>query len=116
MVIEKDVDLDNVERSGVYSGKYFVLGGTIPILESEPHKKIRSNELEQYIEKNKFDEIIIATSANPDGDSTGEYIKKLLAETDGKVTISILGRGLSTGSELEYSDQETIKNAFNSRT
>lgn len=115
MVVEKDVDLDNIERSGIYSGRYFVLGGTIPILEKEPSKKVRSDELLLYITENSFDEIILAMSANPEGDSTADYIKKLLEKIKSKTKISILGRGLSTGSELEYSDTETIKNAFKNR-
>ena len=113
MIVEKDVDLDNVERSGVFDGLYFVLGGTVPILDEEPHKKVRSNELLKYIKSKNFEEIILATSANPDGDHTGEYIHRLLK--DSGANISTLGRGLSTGSELEYSDQETIKNAFENR-
>ena len=116
MVVEKDVDLENIERSGVYKGKYFVLGGTIPILEKEPEKKIRINELLAYIEKHPFKEIILALSLNPDGESTGEYVKKALKDNKVKSKVSLLGRGLSTGSELEYSDRETIKNAFENRT
>ena len=113
MVVEKDVDLDNIERSGVFDGLYFVLGGTVPILDEAPHTKVRSNELLEYIKDNEFDEIILAMSANPDGDHTGDYIKGILKNSKSKV--SLLGRGLSTGSELEYSDQETIKNAFVNR-
>lgn len=113
MVVEKDVDLDNIERSGVYDGLYFVLGGTVPILDEEPHKRIRSKELRKYVDDSFFDEIILAMSANPDGDYTAEYVRKLLKDCGAK--ISLLGRGLSTGSELEYSDQETIKNAFENR-
>ena len=115
MVVEKDVDLDNIERSGIYNGKYFVLGGTVPILEKSPDPKIRSEKLLSYLEKNSFKEIILAMSATPDGDNTGDYLKKLLRKLKTKVKISMLGRGLSTGSELEYSDSETIKSAFESR-
>ena len=115
MVVEKDVDLDNIERSGIYDGKYFVLGGTIPILDKEPNRKIRSDELLKYVNKHSFDEIILAMSANPDGDSTGSFIKKMLEDASSKSKVSVLGRGLSTGSELEYSDSETIKNAFQNR-
>lgn len=115
MIVEKDVDLENIERSGVYDGKYFVLGGTIPILDKEPEKKIRINELIEYIKRETFSEIILALSANPDGDSTGDYVKKALKKARIGSKISFLGRGLSTGSELEYSDSETIKNAFENR-
>ena len=113
MVVEKDVDLDNIERSGVFDGLYFVLGGTVPILDDAPHTKIRSEELVAYVKENKFEEIVLAMSANPDGDHTGDYVKGILKDIG--VEVSMLGRGLSTGSELEYSDQETIKNAFENR-
>jgi recombination protein RecR len=115
MVVEKDVDLENIERSGVYKGKYFVLGGTVPILDQEPNKKVRSDELVSYIKNNNFEEIVLAMSANPDGDNTGDYVKKVIETSKTKSKISMLGRGLSTGSELEYSDRETIKNAFENR-
>lgn len=117
MVVEKDVDLDNVERGGVYNGYYFIIGGTVPILEKNPEERIRIKELVQYIQKNGFKEIILALSANPEGDHTSEYIKDALvaAKFENDVTISLLGRGLSTGTELEYSDPETIKNALQNR-
>lgn len=117
MVVEKDVDLDNIERSRAYAGRYFVFGGTVPILEHEPEKKVRIKELRAYIEKESPEEIIIAFSANPDGDNTYDYmVKELKTLTEKKnIKLSELGRGLSTGSELEYSDSETIKNAFRNR-
>lgn len=118
MVLEKDVDLDNIERGGSYNGQYFILGGTVPVLENNPDKKIRSQLLLKRIEDGKFKEIILALSATPDGDSTATYVGELLKDIAGKkkLKISTLGRGLSTGSELEYSDTETIKNALNNRT
>lgn len=117
MIVEKDVDLDNIERSGAYHGRYFVLGGTVPILEKEPENKVRAKELVAYVKKNPLTEIIIAFSANPDGDNTHDYVKKLLEDIvkEKNIKLSELGRGLSTGSELEYSDSETIKNAFKNR-
>lgn len=117
MVVEKDVDLDNIERSNAYKGYYFVLGGTVPILEQNPEDKVRSRELVSRIKAGNFNETILALSANPDGDNTASYLLKLLESTakEKGFTISKLGRGLSTGSELEYSDTETIKNAFTNR-
>lgn len=121
MVVEKDNDLENIERSRCYSGHYFVLGGILPFLEKEPDSKIRSKELLQIVKKRSKEglkEIILALSANPDGEHTTSYIKELLLPfaKDHGLKISILGRGLSTGAELEYSDSETIKNALVGRT
>mgnify|MGYP003405302425 FL=1 len=115
MIVEKDSDLENIERMGVYNGKYFVLGGSIPVLSKEPTQYIRETELLRIIEKKKdiLGEIILALSVNPQGENTLEYLQKKL-EGFG-VKISILGRGLSTGTELEYSDKDTFLSAFENR-
>ena len=65
----------------------------------------------------KLSEIILAFSATPEGDNTVRYIEKILEPITKtcKIKMSRLGRGLSTGTELEYSDSETIKNAFKNR-
>jgi recombination protein RecR len=118
MIVEKDADLENIESAGVYNGKYFVLGGTVPILEKNPESKVRSGELlklvENQVQENGLSEIILATSANPEGDSTHSYLTSLLKKFDG-IKVSTLGRGLSTGTELEYSDKDTIKSALDNR-
>ncbi len=114
MIVPRDIDLEAVERSGGYKGYYFILGGVIPILEKEPEKRIRIKELETRISKDKnIKEIILAMNANLDGENTAEYLKSYIG---GGYVISILGRGLSTGAELEYADPETLKNAFLHRT
>jgi len=116
MIVSHDIDLENIERSKNYNGYYFVLGGIIPILEKNPERRIRQKELLQTIEKRKkegLSEIIIALNYNPDGENTLDYLKELLGKFD--IKLSTLGRGLSTGTELEYSDSETIKNALKNR-
>jgi recombination protein RecR len=117
-VIARDVDLEAVERSGAYGGHYFVLGGTVPILDKTPHTRVRSNELIKHLESNpQIKEVILSLNANPEGEHTADYIKNILKTFAEKnsLTISILGRGLSTGTELEYSDSDTIKNALRNR-
>jgi recombination protein RecR len=115
MIVEKDSDLENIEKMSVYNGKYFVLGGSIPVLSKEPTQYIRETELLRIIEKKKgiLQEIILALSVNPQGENTLEYLQKKL-EGFG-IKISILGRGLSTGTELEYSDKDTFLSAFENR-
>jgi recombination protein RecR len=120
LVIEKDSDLENIEAMGAYRGLYFVLGGSIPVLSKTPEEFIRLNELVKIIEKKKsageLKEIILGLSLNPQGEYTLEYLKEKLKKfEDGGIRISILGRGLSTGTELEYSDKETFENAFSNR-
>jgi recombination protein RecR len=126
MVVPRDIDLDTVERSGSYNGYYFVLGGSVPILDKEPEKRIRIDRLQETINKslkklkieNSKLEIILAMNANVDGEHTADYIKeKLSTFVQGKaLDISVLGRGLSTGTELEYADPETLKSALLHRT
>lgn len=115
MIVEKDSDLENIEKMSVYSGKYFVLGGSIPVLSKEPEKYIRIKELLALLEnkKSEIKEIILALSVNPQGENTLEYLQKNLENFD--IKISILGRGLSTGTELEYSDKDTFVSAFENR-
>jgi recombination protein RecR len=120
MIVAKDVDLDAIEKSRVYDGHYFVLGGSLPLFDKELESKIRSKELLRRIEsgvKTGLKEIILALSLNAEGEHTRESVESLLSPLVNKHGIEIytLGRGLSTGTELEYSDSETIKNALLSK-
>jgi recombination protein RecR len=116
VVVEKDVDLENVRRSGAHKGYYFVLGGLLPILEENPESRIRINELKERLRKeDSIGEVILALAANTLGDNTVEYLKATLENHSKKIKISTLGRGLSTGAELEYSDQETLAQALKNR-
>lgn len=119
MIVEKDSDLEAVEGSGTYRGCYFVLGGTLPILEKNPETKIRINELSRLLEKNskELKEVILACAVTPESEHTAEYVKNAISPfiKDHGVTITSLGRGLSTGTELEYSDAETLRHALGGR-
>lgn len=121
LILEKDIDLENMERSGSYRGYYFVLGGTLPILEKKPEEKIRSRELslriKKELERGVLKEVILAFSVNAEGENTREYVENLLRPFAEKsaFTISTLGRGLSTGSELEYADSDTLRSALANR-
>jgi len=118
MILEKDIDLENVRASGHYNGKFFILGGLLGAIEKDPDSKIRGKvlvgEVKRRIGKDSLKEVIIALSVNPDGDVTLEHVKKILQPFK-ELKISILGRGLSTGTELEYSDAATIKSALENR-
>lgn len=122
MLVEKDTDLDNVHKSGSYPGYFFVLGGLVKILDKQPQLSIRLKELKKTIaeraeDDHKLKEIIVAVSANLEGDTTVDYLKAELAPllAQHQLKLSTLGRGLSTGVELEYSDADTIKNALKNR-
>jgi len=122
MVVAHDSDIQAIERSNVYDGLYFVLGGTVPLLHSEDSKKLRGGALKATVEarlKAGLSEIILAFAINPDGENTTRFtesiISPLFINLPQTPKISQLGRGLSTGSELEYADPETIKNALKNR-
>lgn len=117
MIVAKDVDLDAIEKSKVYQGYYFVLGNSLSLIDRDPESKVRTKELILAIErrlKTGLTEIILALSLNTEGEHTREFVENLIAPLVNahKLKVSILGRGLSTGTELEYSDAETIKNAL----
>jgi recombination protein RecR len=120
-VVEKDADIENIERSG-YQGLYFCLGGTIPLASEETPKYVRLKDLIKRIEQDGaahiLKEVILGLSATTEGDHTRLIIQeKLIPMSEGLVfKISSLGRGLSTGSELEYADPDTIQNALTNRT
>jgi len=119
MIIEKDSDLESIRKSGVYHGKYFILGGLVPVVEKTTKSRVRIEELKQRLSAPKSDlgEIILAFSISPQGDHTDQYVREQLkdiAEKSG-IKISSLGKGLSTGTELEYSDNDTLKNALKNR-
>lgn len=119
-VVEKDADIENVERSG-FRGLYFVLGGTIALATEEPEKFVRLRELLRRVEEDAsmllLNELILGLSATTEGDHTREILmEKLRPLSEGlNFRISSLGRGLSTGSELEYADPDTIAQALGNR-
>ena len=119
MIVEKDSDLESIRKSRVYHGKYFILGGLVPVVEKTTKSRVRIEELKQRLSAPKSDlgEIILAFSISPQGDHTDQYVREQLKEVCEKqnIKISSLGKGLSTGTELEYSDNDTLKNALKNR-
>lgn len=119
-VVARDTDIDALEKSGAHRGRYFVLGGTVPIMDKAPEKKVAFAELLARVAKSAREglaEIVLALSANPEGEYTAETAARLLAPLARahSLKISSLGRGLSTGTELEYADAETLKSALKNR-
>ena len=121
MVVEKDQDLAAVERAGTYRGRYFVLGGVLTLTGKGV---IREKELVKIVEKRLknglpaqagLKEVVLALSATSEGEHTADHVRKLLVPYRDDLKISELGRGLSTGSELEYSDAETLRAALSNR-
>ncbi len=121
LLVEKDMDFETVHKSGTYEGRYFILGGVLAILEKDPTEKIRIKELIERIERDgnvgTLKEIILAFSLTAEGDNTAQYVRKTLEPLSTKYgfKISTLGRGFSTGLELEYTDSDTLGNALKNR-
>lgn len=118
MVVEKVTDLDSVEKTGIYRGLYHVLGGSINPLDNVLPQNLRIQELEQRIDKLSAEhgqiELILATNPNTTGETTSLYLKDLF-DSHSSIIITRLGRGLASGSHLEYADELTLKNALESR-
>ena len=118
MIVEKDSDLESVRKSRLYNGKYFILGGLVPVVEKNTKSRVRIEELKKKVsDNNELKEIILAFSLSPQGDHTDSYVReqiKSIAEKQ-NIKVSSLGKGLSTGTELEYSDNDTLKNALKNR-
>lgn len=115
MVIEKDQDLVAVERAGTYRGRYFVLGGVLTL---SGKGAIRERDLIRVVEersKTGLSEIVLALSATSEGEHTADRVREVLAPLRGSILISELGRGLATGSELEYADSATLSAALQNR-
>lgn len=121
LIVEKDADYESIKKSKTYDGMYFVLGALVPIVTKDTLRFVRIDELvstiAERIKSEGLKEVIIAMTLSPQGDYTDTYIREQISKIFGieKVKITSLGRGLSTGSELEYADSDTIKNAIKNR-
>jgi len=121
-VVEKESDMQNIEKTGAFTGRYHILGGVISALDPESPKKIHLRELHARVSRalsaEGRAEVILATSATTEGDMTAMYIERILMPLKGehpRLLVTRLGRGLSAGSELEYADDQTLRNALNNR-
>ncbi len=114
LVLEKDQDLLAIERAGTFKGRYFVLGGVLTL---SGKGVIREKELVRRIERKKeaLKEVILALSATSEGENTADHLKEVLRPYRETLKLTKLGRGLATGSELEYSDAETLSGALQNR-
>lgn len=121
MLLEKELDMDAIEKTGSYNGLYFILGGLVPPLTEKPSEIIRIRELtariHESIKEEALTEIIFAFPVTDYGDVTTEYIEKTIKQIVGidKVKLTHLARGLSSGLELEYVDRNTFISALDRR-
>tara|TARA_B100000965_G_scaffold397101_1_gene413067 strand:- start:828 stop:1433 length:606 start_codon:yes stop_codon:yes gene_type:complete len=112
-VVENIADQWSIESSSVYQGYFHILGGTVSTLNSEKREDLLINSLVDRIRKDKIEEVILATSATVEGQTTAFYIQDILKNTN--VKISKLAQGLPVGGEIENLDDGTLISAFKNR-
>jgi len=112
-VVENIADMWVIQSSGFYKGHYHILGGTLPSLESKKDDGLLVSSLVDRVKKNSVKEVILATSATIEGQTTAHYIQDSLKDT--KVKISKLAQGLPVGGEIEFLDDGTLFSAFKNR-
>jgi len=117
-VVEKEIDLATIEKTGIYKGLYHVLGGLFSALDTTIPKNLKIPELINRLENKKtagkkIEEVILALSPTHEGDLTAHYLERLLKPL--KVKITRLGRGLPYGSDVEFADAQTLSGALESR-
>ncbi len=118
LILAYDNDIEIFEKKLVYNGQYCVLGKYIPLFSEKAHKYIDFDKLYKRIEdlKNKgLEEIILALNATSDGDYTVKVLKENIDKKFPEIKITLLGRGISNGAEIEYADQDTLREALRFR-
>jgi len=113
LVVESPKDILAIEKSGAYRGLYHVLLGAISPLDGVGPDDIKIKELMRRIKSDKIKEIILATDADTEGETTSLYISQLLRNQGVKTTR--IAYGLPVGSHLEYADQATLAKALEGR-
>jgi recombination protein RecR len=112
-VVEEPLDVVAIERSRAYNGRYHVLHGAISPVEGIGPEDLKIAELLARVEGSALHEIIVATNATLEGDSTALYLQRRLA--DAGVRLTRLARGLPVGGDLEYTDEITLGRAMEGR-
>ena len=114
-VVEEPLDIVALERTGQFKGTYHVLGGTISPIDGIGPDQLHIPELLKRIRNDAAEEIIIATNASVEGESTALFIQRHIQEAHLNVKISRLARGIPVGVDLEYADQITLSHALEGR-
>ena len=113
-VVENIADMWVIQNSGIYKGHYHILGGTLPSFEKKNGGNgLLIDSLVQRVRKNSVKEVILATSASIEGETTSHYISDSLKDT--KVKITRLAKGVPVGGEIEFLDDGTLFSAFKNR-
>ncbi|MDD4178653.1 MAG: recombination mediator RecR [Candidatus Margulisbacteria bacterium] len=112
-VVAEPKDLVAIERSGVYNGKYHVLGGVISPLDGVEPDSLRIKELLARLSKNSVTEVVLAVSPTTEGEATSIYLTRLLKPLGVKLTR--IAYGLPIGADMDYADPATLSKALEGR-
>ena len=112
-VVQEPLDVIAIERTHQFKGTYHVLGGVISPIDGVGPEQLHIAELLQRVKDDEVEEVILATNASVEGESTALYLQKQLAGLP--IKISRLARGLPVGVDLEYADQITLSHALEGR-
>lgn len=116
LIVEEDTDLAQIESTGAYQGRYFVLGGRFSTKRGPAAEQgLRMPELKARLENDKdvVEEVIVAINPTVEGEALIRDVTRLAK--DAGLSASRLGRGLPTGGEIEYADEETIRESLKHR-
>jgi len=116
MIVEKETDLISLEKAAKFRGRYFIIGDISKKALLEDWQKLRIQNLKSFIQKNlggKANEIILAFNPDSLGNLAASLIEKEMKDFTLKITR--LGRGLPTGGEIEFADDETLKSSIENR-
>jgi len=112
-IVEKPSDVSAMEKTGSFNGVYHVLLGSISPLEGKGPSDLKIDSLMIRIKEDNIKEVIIATDADTEGETTALYLAKLIKPLG--VVLMRLGIGIPMGSNLEYADTTTLSKALESR-
>ncbi|UTX51028.1 recombination mediator RecR [Candidatus Saccharibacteria bacterium TM7i] len=114
-VVEEPLDIIALERTGQFKGTYHVLGGAMSPIDGIGPEQLHIPELVERIKNDDVEEIIIATNASVEGESTALFLQKYIQDAGLEVKMSRLARGIPVGVDLEYADQITLSHALEGR-
>ena len=112
-IVENLADMWVIDSANIYKGHYHILGGTINSRDNSEGKNRMITSLINRVKKNNLKEVIIATSATIEGQTTAHYIEDLIKND--KIKITKLAQGLPVGGEIEQLDDGTLFSAFKNR-
>jgi len=114
-VVEEPLDIIALERTGQYNGTYHVLGGAISPIDGVGPEQLHIPELIERIKKDEVQEVIIATNASVEGESTALFLQKHIKDAGLTTKLTRLARGLPVGVDIEYAGQITLSHALEGR-